>query len=81
MNKPRIRASLGRIQSELKEIALVSFFLGLGLIVNVPALYAWDRALMALIFSFIAMAGTFFAIDYFAGPSQADDGDVSASDE
>ena len=71
--KSQIQSSLGRIRSEIKEIVLVAFFLGLGLIVNIPALYAWDRALMAMVFSFIAMAITFFAIDYFVGPSQADE--------
>jgi len=71
--KSQFQSSLGRIRSEIKEITLVAFFLGLGLIVNVPALYAWDRALMAMVFSFIAMAITFFAIDYFIGPSEADE--------
>ena len=71
--KSQIQSSLRRVWSEIKEIGLVSLFLGLGLIVNIPALYAWDRALMAMVFSFIAMAITFFTIDYFVGPSQADD--------
>jgi len=71
--KSQFQSSLGRIRSEIKEITLVAFFLGLGLIVNVPALYAWDRALMAMVFSFIAMAITFFAIDYFIGPSEAEE--------
>jgi len=71
--KSQIKSSFGRIRSEIKEVGLVAFFLGLGLIVNVPALYAWDRALMAMVFSFVAMAITFFAIDYFVGPSEADE--------
>ena len=71
--KTQIQSSLGRVRSEIKEVGLVSFFLGLGLIVNIPALYAWDRALMAMVFSFIAMAITFFTIDYFVGPSEAED--------
>ena len=76
--KSQVQSSLGRIRSEIKEIALISVFLGLGLIVNVPALYAWDRALMAMVLSFVAMAITFFAIDYFVGPSQADNTDEEA---
>ncbi len=71
--KARVQSSFKSVRAEYKEIGLVSFFLGLGLIVNIPALYAWDRALMAMVFSFVAMAITFFAIDYFIGPSQADD--------
>lgn len=71
--KTRIQSSFKSVRAEYKEIGLVSFFLGLGLIVNIPALYAWDKALMAMFFSFVAMAITFFTIDYFVGSSQTDD--------
>lgn len=70
MDKARIQASFQRVRAEIKEIGLVALFLGLALIVNIPALYAWDRALMAMVFSFVAMVIIFFSIDYFVGPSE-----------
>lgn len=70
MDKAKIQASFQRVRTEIKEIGLVSLFLGMALIVNIPALYAWDRALMAMIFSLVVMTIIFFSIDYFADPSQ-----------
>ena len=76
MDKERIQASFQRVRAEIKEVGLVALFLGLALIVNVPALYAWDRALMAMVFSIVAMATIFFSIDYFIGPSQEKEEEV-----
>ena len=70
MDKTKIQASFRRVRAEIKEIGLVSLFLGMALIVNIPALYAWDRALMAMVFSFVAMGMIFFSVDYFVGPSE-----------